>query len=95
MKFPDNELLSNFITHGVSIILLLVLNCSNSLLVCGIRVDGEESDGRCIDFDECQQNYLSLLFNKEQRNKELESNTKPLLDDSVKVVIVREAVIQD
>lgn len=68
-----------------------MLNCSNSLLVCGVRVDGLESDGTCIDFDVSQQNYLSIFCNKEvQRNKEqLGQNMKPLLDEnSVKVVIV-------
>lgn len=61
--------------------------------MCGVRIDGEESDGTCIDFDASQQNYLSIFCHKEeQRNKEqLEQNMKPLLDElSVKVVIVRE-----
>lgn len=60
--------------------------------MCGVRVDGEEADGTCIDFDVSQQKYLSLFCNKEeQRNKEqLEQNTKPLLDEhSVKVIIVQ------
>lgn len=79
--------MSNFLTHGVSIILLLALNCSNSLLVCGVSIDGKESDGTCIDFAESQQNYLSVIFNKDQ--EPIEPNTKPLLDEpSVKVVIV-------
>lgn len=89
----DNKLLSNSITHGVSIILLLLLNCSNSLLVRGVRIDGEESGGECIEFDASQQNYLSLFYMKvEKQNKELlEQNTKPLLDEnSVNVVVVRE-----
>lgn len=71
-----------------------MLNCSNSLLVCGVYIDGEESDGTCIDYDVSQQNYLSLFYNEEdQRNKEqLEQNKEPLLEeDLVKIVIVKEA----
>lgn len=38
----ENPLMSDLLTHGVSILLLALLNCSNTVLVRGVYIDAEE-----------------------------------------------------
>lgn len=66
-KFPENKLLSDWITHGASLILLILLNCSNSLLVRGVYIDAEEPEGQCVVFPVY---YIRLFFQKERTKKE-------------------------
>lgn len=76
--FLDNLELSCWITHCVSLILLILLGCSNSLLVRGVFIDAEEPAGKCVVFP-CY--YLRLIFQREREKKEarklqLENMTK-------------------
>ncbi|KXJ84029.1 uncharacterized protein LOC109432868 isoform X2 [Aedes albopictus] len=64
---PDNVLLSNWITHGVSLLLLILLNCSNSVLVRGVYIDAEEPAGQCVVFPVY---YIRLFFQKERTKKQ-------------------------
>lgn len=58
--------LSCWITHWVSLILLILLGCSNSLLVRGVYIDAEEPAGKCVVFP-CY--YLRLIFQQEREKK--------------------------
>lgn len=66
--------MSCWITHWVSLVLLILLNCSNSLLVRGVYIDAEESSGKCVVFPI---SYLRLIFMnervKKQNNLQLEA----------------------
>ncbi|XP_050668776.1 uncharacterized protein LOC126968034 [Leptidea sinapis] len=61
--FPDSPKLSNWSCHIVSLGLLIILNCSNSVLVRGVYIDAEEPAGDCVIFP-CH--YLRLFFHKER-----------------------------
>lgn len=62
----DSPKLSNWCSHIVSLALLIVLNCSNSVLVRGVYIDAEEPAGDCVVFP-CH--YLRLFFHKERIKK--------------------------
>ncbi|XP_028030331.1 uncharacterized protein LOC114243147 isoform X1 [Bombyx mandarina] len=64
--FPDWPKFSNWCTHIVSFCLLVLLNCSNSILVRGVYIDAEEPDGECVVFP-CH--YLRLFVHKERTKK--------------------------
>ncbi|GBO98438.1 hypothetical protein EVAR_74_1 [Eumeta japonica] len=64
--FPDTPKLSNWLSHGVSLALLMLLNCSNSILVRGVYIDAEEPAGECVVFP-CH--YLRLYFHKQRTKK--------------------------
>lgn len=66
-NLPDNKLLSDWLTHGVSLILLILLNCSNSVLVRGVYIDAEEPAGQCVIFPVY---YIRLFFQKERTKKQ-------------------------
>lgn len=66
-NFLDNKLLSDWLTHGVSLILLILLNCSNSVLVRGVYIDAEEPAGQCVIFPVY---YIRLFFQKERTKKQ-------------------------
>lgn len=63
----DEVLISNLITHGVSIVFLAMLNCSNSVLVRGVYIDAEEPGGQCVIFPVY---YIRLYFQKERNKKQ-------------------------
>lgn len=63
----ENKLLSDWLTHGVSLILLILLNCSNSVLVRGVYIDAEEPAGQCVIFPVY---YIRLFFQKERTKKQ-------------------------
>ncbi|XP_040165325.1 uncharacterized protein LOC120901439 isoform X1 [Anopheles arabiensis] len=64
---PDDPLLSNWITHGAALLLLILLNCSNSVLVRGVYIDAEEPAGQCVVFPVY---YIRLFFQKERKKKQ-------------------------
>ncbi|CAD7085963.1 unnamed protein product [Hermetia illucens] len=86
---PDNRLLSDWLTHGLSFVLLALLNCSNSVLVRGVYIDAEEPAGQCVVFPI---HYIRLFFQKERTKKQRrlldalerqdQNNTMFLLDKS-------------
>ncbi|XP_046388176.1 uncharacterized protein LOC124157484 [Ischnura elegans] len=47
---PDFPLMSNWLTHVVGLLVLMLLHCSNSILVRGVWFDGEEEKGACVVF---------------------------------------------
>lgn len=59
--------MGDLITHGVSFVLLALLNCSNSVLVRGVYVDAEEPAGQCVIFPVY---YIRLFFQKERTRKQ-------------------------
>lgn len=59
--------MSDLLTHGVSILLLALLNCSNTVLVRGVYIDAEEPDGQCVIFPVY---YIRLFFQKERLKKQ-------------------------
>ncbi|XP_049301670.1 uncharacterized protein LOC125775166 isoform X3 [Anopheles funestus] len=64
---PNEPLLSNWITHGAALLLLILLNCSNSVLVRGVYIDAEEPAGQCVVFPVY---YIRLFFQKERKKKQ-------------------------
>ncbi|XP_031839255.1 uncharacterized protein LOC116429898 isoform X1 [Nomia melanderi] len=64
---PSNLELSCWITHVGCFVFLVLLNCSNSILVRGVYIDAEEDDGKCVVFP-CH--YLRLFFKVEREKKE-------------------------
>ncbi|XP_026732852.1 uncharacterized protein LOC113497485 isoform X2 [Trichoplusia ni] len=64
--FPESPKLSNWGSHIVSLTLLILLNCSNSVIVRGVYIDAEEPAGECVVFP-CH--YLRLFFHKERTKK--------------------------
>lgn len=63
---PDDRELSDWITHGCSFILLVLLNCGQTVLVRGVFIDGEEKGGECVVFPT---HYIRLFFAKERKRK--------------------------
>ncbi|KAF5285639.1 hypothetical protein FQA39_LY16545 [Lamprigera yunnana] len=79
---PENKELSAWITHWVCLILLILLKCSNSLLVRGVYVDADEPGGKCVVFPIY---YLRLIFQHERAKKiskkfQLEAMTRRKLE---------------
>ncbi|XP_033322998.1 uncharacterized protein LOC117218592 isoform X2 [Megalopta genalis] len=64
---PTNLELSCWITHVGCFVFLVLLNCSNSILVRGVYIDAEGEDGKCVAFP-CH--YLRLFFKVEREKKE-------------------------
>lgn len=62
----DQLELSCWITHWLCLVLLILLGCSNSLLVRGVYIDAEEPAGKCVIFP-CY--YLRLIFQQERARK--------------------------
>ncbi|CAB0018379.1 unnamed protein product [Nesidiocoris tenuis] len=56
---PTMPLLSYFITHSLCFLLLVLINSSNSILVRGVYIDGQEAGEQCVDFP-CY--YIRLFF---------------------------------
>ncbi|XP_063701586.1 uncharacterized protein LOC134831710 [Culicoides brevitarsis] len=95
----DNKELGDWITHGVSIILLILLNCSNSVLVRGVYIDAEEPAGQCVIFPVY---YIRLFFQKERTKKQKrlletlerqEQNNISLLENNINATIVKNRII--
>ncbi|XP_050304957.1 uncharacterized protein LOC126742356 isoform X2 [Anthonomus grandis grandis] len=80
---PDNKVLSCWITLTVSLVLLILLGCSNSLLVRGVYIDAEEPDGKCVVLP-CY--YLRIIFQAEKLkkiNKKMQMYEKPEKLDNI------------
>ena len=56
---PQDHEMSCWVTHIGCFIVLVLLNCSNSILVRGVYIDAEEDEGQCVVFP-CH--YLRLFF---------------------------------
>ncbi|KAK7790557.1 hypothetical protein R5R35_013073 [Gryllus longicercus] len=72
----EQPLLSFWVTHVVCLLLLMLLNCSNSILVRGVYIDAEEDGGKCVDFPT---HYLRL-FVKERRGLAAEGAAEEQLE---------------
>ncbi|CAH1407053.1 unnamed protein product [Nezara viridula] len=64
--FPENPALSYALSHFVPFLLLVLINSSNSILVRGVYIDGEEAGAQCVDFP-CY--YLRLIFQSKRKEK--------------------------
>ncbi|XP_070498973.1 uncharacterized protein [Chironomus tepperi] len=83
---PENKLLSDWLTHGVSLVLLILLNCSNSVLVRGVYIDAEEPAGQCVIFPVY---YIRLFFQKERTKKQKRLNeTTDRIDHNNTVLLI-------
>ncbi|KAJ1519725.1 hypothetical protein ONE63_004983 [Megalurothrips usitatus] len=56
---PNNPVASNWISHVLPFLLLVLLNSANSILVRGVYIDAEEEGGQCVEFPIY---YLRLFF---------------------------------
>ncbi|XP_063236123.1 uncharacterized protein LOC134538621 [Bacillus rossius redtenbacheri] len=63
---PDSPHLSNWLSFSISLLLLMFMNCSNSILVRGVYIDGEEEGGKCVVFP-CY--YLRLYFQNKRKER--------------------------
>lgn len=95
----EDKELGDWITHGVSMILLILLNCSNSVLVRGVYIDAEEPAGQCVIFPVY---YIRLFFQKERTKKQKrlletlerqEQNNISLLENNINATIVKNRII--
>uniref|UniRef100_U5ESC6 Putative fuseless n=1 Tax=Corethrella appendiculata TaxID=1370023 RepID=U5ESC6_9DIPT len=85
---PENKVLSDWITHGVSLAFLILLNCSNSVLVRGVYIDAEEPAGQCVVFPVY---YIRLFFQKERTKKQkrlLETLEKQEQNNTTTVLLI-------
>ncbi|OXU28904.1 hypothetical protein TSAR_008182 [Trichomalopsis sarcophagae] len=64
---PEDPKMSCWITHFGCFVFLVLLNCSNSVLVRGVYIDAEEEAGKCVVFP-CH--YLRMFFKIEREKKE-------------------------
>ncbi|XP_055387283.1 uncharacterized protein LOC129615897 isoform X1 [Condylostylus longicornis] len=64
--YSDDHVFSCWLSHSVSFMLLILLNCSNSVLVRGVYIDCEEPNGECVVFPI---QYVRLFFQKERLKK--------------------------
>ncbi|CAG9579043.1 unnamed protein product [Danaus chrysippus] len=90
--FPETPKLSNWCSHIISLVLLILLNCSNSVLVRGVYIDAEEPAGDCVVFP-CH--YLRLYLHKERikkRHKNVNQTTKETEDANVPLQMPEEKV---
>lgn len=55
-----------WITHLICFFMLVLMGCSNSLLVRGVYIDAEEPLGKCVVFP-CY--YLRVIFQEERTKK--------------------------
>lgn len=62
----ENLELSCWIVFWVSLLLLILMGCSNTLLVRGVSIDAEEPDGKCVVFP-CY--YLRTIFQEDKLKK--------------------------
>lgn len=74
--------------------MLLVLQCSNSILIRGFAVDADEPGGKCIEFTDDQHYYLRhfLQTNKKKKGNTPicdENNSKPLLIKEPNIIIIK------
>ncbi|XP_030382855.1 uncharacterized protein LOC115630436 [Scaptodrosophila lebanonensis] len=71
--YPDNPLLSFWLTHLVPFLLLAAIKCSNSILVRGVFIDADGPGAECVDIPI---NYVRLHFRRE-RHKTLRMQQSP------------------
>lgn len=99
LSCTDDKELGDWITHGVSMILLILLNCSNSVLVRGVYIDAEEPAGQCVIFPVY---YIRLFFQKERTKKQKrlletlerqEQNNINLLENNINATIIKNRII--
>ncbi|XP_017032089.1 uncharacterized protein fusl [Drosophila kikkawai] len=64
--YPENKLLSFWLTHLIPFLLLAAIKCSNSILVRGVFIDGEGVGAESVDIPI---NYVRLHFLRERRKK--------------------------
>ncbi|KAH8248785.1 hypothetical protein KR032_003231 [Drosophila birchii] len=64
--YPENKLLSFWLTHIIPFLLLAAIKCSNSILVRGVFIDGEGVGAESVDIPI---NYVKLHFLRERRKK--------------------------
>ncbi|KAH8412879.1 hypothetical protein KR009_006445 [Drosophila setifemur] len=64
--YPENRLMSFWLTHIIPFLLLAALKCSNSILVRGVFIDGEGVGAESVDIPI---NYVRLHFLRERRKK--------------------------
>lgn len=73
----DRKELGCWITHVGCFGILVLLGCSNSLLVRGVYIDAEEPAGECVIFP-CH--YLRVLFQDERRRSGFD--VKPVIEQN-------------
>lgn len=64
--FPDNKILSYWLTHLIPFLVLAALKCSNSILVRGVFIDAEGTPDECVTIPI---NYVKLHFERERKKK--------------------------
>ncbi|XP_022220882.2 uncharacterized protein LOC111073059 [Drosophila obscura] len=70
--YPENRLMSFWLTHIIPFLLLAALKCSNSILVRGVFIDAEGAGAESVDIPI---NYVRLHFLRERRKKVSQSSS--------------------
>lgn len=78
--------LSCILSHLIGFMFLVVLNCSNSMLVRGVYKDGKEPNGECVVFP-CH--YLRIILEQEDSD---ESNMLELHRNEAKMMMAADNV---
>ncbi|KAL5280989.1 fusl family protein [Megaselia abdita] len=63
---PDDFIMSCWITHALGYIVLVMLNCSNTLIVRGVLIDGQEKSGECVSFPN---RFIRVYFERQREKK--------------------------
>ncbi|XP_011193547.1 uncharacterized protein LOC105219245 isoform X2 [Zeugodacus cucurbitae] len=66
--YPDNKILSYWLTHLIPFLVLAALKCSNSILVRGVFIDAEGTPDECVTIPI---NYIKLHFERERKKKSI------------------------
>ncbi|XP_067622486.1 uncharacterized protein fusl isoform X1 [Eurosta solidaginis] len=66
--YPDNKILSYWLTHVIPFLILAALKCSNSILVRGVFIDAEGTAEECV---EIPISYVKLHFQRERYKKSI------------------------
>ncbi|XP_005189398.2 uncharacterized protein LOC101888447 [Musca domestica] len=66
--YPDNLILSYWLTHVIPFLILAALKCSNSILVRGVYLDADGVGGECVDIPI---HYVRLHFERERKKRSM------------------------
>lgn len=84
--------MSDLFSHFISLLILIMLNCANSIALRGAFIDAEEPGGQCIVFPI----YYVRSFTIKQRTKKQQRNVDALLekDHYKSLLLVDNAVLE-
>ncbi|XP_054743504.1 uncharacterized protein LOC129248094 [Anastrepha obliqua] len=90
--YPDNKILSYWLTHVIPFLVLAALKCSNSVLVRGVFIDAEGTPDECV---EIPINYVKLHFQRERNKKSIcmchQNNIAKKIDKDAQINLIEKS----